>query len=116
MKILLVGIYLILTTSGLIFMKLGGNSGQLAIDNGNIGFTINWISAIGFVCYLASFLLFTKIITSFDLSYILPICTGIVQIISLIAAYFIFKENISAYSFIGIIIVIIGIVLMNIKK
>lgn len=116
MKIVLVGIYLICTTCGLVFMKLGGNPGTLAVNSGTVNFSIHWISAIGFITYLISFLLYTKIIVMFDLSYIVPICTGIVQILTLIASKIIFKEEISLAGVIGAVIVIIGIMIMNMPK
>lgn len=116
MKFIFVGIYLVLTMLGLILMKLGGNSGSFAINSGNINFTINWISAIGFVCYLCSFLIFTKIVIMFDLSYIMPIVTGIVQIATLVASKLVFKETITIQGLIGASIVIIGIIIMNLPK
>jgi len=116
MKIVLVLIYLFLTVSGLILMKLGGNSGTISMKEGTILFGINWISAIGFICYICSFLLFTKIIIMFDLSYIMPLVTGIVQILTLIASYFVFKESIGLQGIIGAVIIILGIVIMNFKK
>jgi multidrug transporter EmrE-like cation transporter len=116
MKFILVGIYLVLTLSGLIFMKLGGNSGTISLNQGTIGFSINWISLIGFICYICSFLLFTRIVIMFDLSYIMPICTGIVQIATLIASKLVFKETIGMQGIIGASIVIIGIIIMNLPK
>ena len=116
MKYILVVVYLILTISGLIFMKLGGNSGSFSVNQGDVAFTINWISLIGFICYICSFLLFTKIIIIFDLSYILPLCTGIVQIITLIASKLVFKEMISIHGIIGASIIIVGIIIMNLPK
>jgi small multidrug resistance pump len=116
MKFVLIGVYIILTISGLILMKLGGNSGTISLNEGTIGFSINWISLIGFVCYICSFLLFTKIVIMFDLSYIMPICTGIVQIITLIASKIVFKETITIQGIIGASIVIVGIIIMNIPK
>lgn len=116
MKIILVIIYLILTISGLILMKKGGNPGTLSLESGNINFGMNLISLAGFVCYLGSFLLFTRIVVMFDLSYIMPICAGTSQIITLIASKVIFHENISKYGIIGAILAIIGIVIMNIKS
>ena len=74
------------------------------------------VSGIGFVCYLGSFLLFTRVITMFDLSYIYPIVTGIVQILTLVASAVVFKENMSIQSVIGAIIVIVGIISMNFKR
>lgn len=116
MEVVLVLIYLILTISGLVLMKKGGNSGTINFSEGNIGFSINWISALGFVCYICSFLLFTRIVIMFDLSYIMPLVTGIVQILTLISAAVIFKEEITTQGIIGASIIIIGIIIMNIKK
>ena len=45
MKIILVIIYLILTVSGLVLMKLGNNPGVFSMKEGNINFGINIISA-----------------------------------------------------------------------
>ncbi|MEG1009291.1 MAG: hypothetical protein RSE41_08100 [Clostridia bacterium] len=116
MKFILVLIYLILSVSGLIFMKLGGNPGTVAIKDGNISMVMNLISGLGFICYIGSFLLFTRIVVMFDLSYILPLVTGIVQVLVLLAAHYIFKENISFIEIIGASLIIIGIVIMNLNS
>lgn len=116
MAIILVIIYLALSVSGLVLMKLGGNPGSLAVENGNMNFGISLISLAGLVCYLGSFLLFTRIVVMFDLSYIMPICTGIVQILTLIASKIVFKEEISIYGIIGASLIIIGIIVMNWKS
>ena len=115
MQIILVLIYLVLTLSGLILMKFGGNSGSFSMADGNINFGISPISLIGFICYICSFLLFTRIVVLFDLSYIMPLTTGIVQVLTLVASKVIFKENFSTQGIIGASIVIIGILIMNIK-
>lgn len=116
MKITMVIIYLVLTVAGLVLMKKGGNSGSIVIEKQTFNFNINLISALGFICYLFSFLLYTKIIVMFDLSYITPICTGIVQILVLIASKLVFKENFTTTSVIGAAIVILGIIIMNLPK
>ena len=116
MKIVLVIVYLILTMSGLIFMKLGGNTGSFSMNSGNVNFAISPVSLLGFVCYIGSFLLFTKMVIMFDLSYITPICTGIVQILTLIFSKIVFKENISIQGIIGASLIIIGLIIMNLKR
>lgn len=115
MRFMLVVVYLISTISGLILMKLGGNPGTIAIKENNIAMSMNLISGIGFVCYIFSFLLFTRIVVMFDLSYIFPICTGVVQVATLIASYYIFKEKIPLTGVIGASLIIIGIIIMNLK-
>lgn len=116
MKFILVGIYMIFALSGLTLMKLGGNTGTLSLKNSDFIVSMSWISAIGFICYIASFLLFTKIVVKFDLSYIMPIITGITQILTLVIAAIVFKEKFTVQSIVGASLVIIGIVVMNWKK
>ncbi len=115
MKIILTGIYVLLTTGGLFCMKLGGDSLSLSLKN-EISFRIGFITALGFLLYIGSFLLWQKLIATYDLSYIVPIATGIVQIVVLIGSYFFFKENMSVLNIIGILLVIAGIVLISIRK
>ena len=115
MKIILIIAYLILTVSGLVLMKLGGNPGTISIENKTFQFGISLISALGFICYVASFLLFTRLVVMFDLSYIMPLCTGIVQILTLVASAVIFKESFTWQTVTGASLIIIGIILMNIK-
>lgn len=116
MKLVLIVVYLILTVSGVVLMKAGGNPGTLALKDGTISFGIHWVSAIGFLCYIASFLLFTRIVVMFDLSYIYPIITGIVQIATLIVSAVVFKEQITWQVVVGASLIIIGIVIMNINR
>lgn len=116
MQYLLLGLYLLFTTSGLVLMKLGQNAGTIAFSNSTLNFSVNIISLCGLILYIASFLLFTKIVTTYDLSFILPILTGITQILSLTAALLIFKEKVTVYGFIGIFMIIAGIIIMNIKR
>ena len=74
MKILMIVCYLIFTVSGLILMKKGGNAGKISISAGEFDFNISLISALGFVCYIVSFLLYTRIVMMFEnLSFISPI-------------------------------------------
>lgn len=116
MQFIIIGIYLLLTMLGLVLMKLGGNTGTFAMDNGNINFGISPISLLGFICYIGSFFVYTRMVVMFDLSYITPLCTGIVQILTLIASKVIFKENISIQGIVGASIIIIGLLIMNWKR
>lgn len=114
LKIFLICIYLVLTLSGLTLMKKGANPGTIKFNKKEVNLSMSPISAMGFVCYLCSFLLFTKIVVMFDLSYIMPIVTGAVQIATLIVANIFFKEKISKKAIIGASLIIIGIFIMNV--
>ncbi len=115
MNIILTVIYILLTTGGLIFMKLGGNSLVISIKNA-IEFKIGYLTLLGLILYIISFLLWQKLLISFDLSYIVPITTGISQIMILIIGYFIFKESINFYNILGVLLIIIGILLISLKR
>ena len=117
MRILMIVFYLLFTVSGLILMKKGGNAGKISITNSEFGFNISWISALGFICYIISFLLFTRIIMMFEnVSYISPICNGIAQVMIMIASVLVLKEKLTGLSIGGAALVIAGVIIMNLKK
>lgn len=116
MKYLFTIIYIIFTTLGLVFMKLGQNNPLSFSLNNGISIKIGFISLIGFLFYICSFLLWQKLLVSFDLTYIVPIATGIVQVVVLIAGFLVFKEKISLINAIGVICVIAGLILISFKR
>ncbi len=117
MRILMIIIYVILTVSGLILMKKGGNAGKISIGSGELGFSISLISALGFICYILSFLLFTRIIMMFEnVSYISPICNGIAQGVIVIASIIFLKEQYSINTIGGALLIIAGVIIMNLKR
>lgn len=117
MRIFLIVTYLIFTVSGLILMKKGGNAGKINFGGGELGFSISWISLLGFICYIISFLLFTRIIMMFEnVSFISPLCNGIAQVIIMIASCIFLKEQLTKQNIIGAAMVIMGVLIMNIKR
>ena len=102
------------TTGGITFMKLGGDSLKLGLKDG-FSLSMGWKTVIGFLLYLISFLLWQRLIVKYDLSIMVPIVTGIVQVLTLVISKIIFKEEITTLGVVGAIIVIIGIVVMNFK-
>lgn len=117
MRILMIVLYLIFTVSGLILMKKGGNAGTITFGGGEFGFSISWISALGFISYIISFLLFTRIIMMFEnVSYISPICNGIAQVMIMLASWLILKEKLTGLSIGGAALVIAGVIIMNLKN
>lgn len=117
MRILMIVVYIIFTVLGLILMKKGGNAGKLTLGTEEVGFSISWISALGFICYIISFLLFTRIIMAFEnVSYISPICNGIAQACIVISSIIFLKEKVSGATIGGAALIIAGVIIMNLKK
>ena len=116
MRIIMVIAYIIFTVSGLILMKKGGNAGKITMGSGELAFSISWVSALGFICYIISFLVFTRILMMFEnVSYISPICTGIAQACTVIASIIFLKESFSGATIGGAALIIAGVIVMNLK-
>ena len=116
MQFLLCAVYVVFTISGVTFMKLGSMAENL---KGFIVPTVNLrltgLSLVGYMCYGISFLLYTVIISKFELGYISPTESGVVQIVTLIVAFFVFKEQFSLNAGIGAAMIIAGVIIMNWK-
>ncbi len=116
MKIISIIIYLMCSVGGLVLLKSEANSVNIALQNGLFSLSMGLKSILGFILYIASFLIYTfYIIKQFDLSYIFPIITGITQVLVILAGVFLFKESINTYAIVGIFLIIAGITLLNIK-
>ena len=115
--IILIAIYLLLTVSGIVIFKLGANQNlEFKSVSGNLAFSFNYKVILGLLAYICSFLLYMFLVSKFDLSYIVPIATGIVYILTLLSSVYIFKDKLNTYNIIGVILVLIGVVLVNIKN
>lgn len=114
-KYILCVIYLFFSVSGLTFFKVGSmQEGGLTIPVVNVALS-KW-TLIGIICYGLSFLIYLCVISKFELGVIIPIIGGAVNILILLVSYFILKENLSACSIIGAVIISVGIVIMNLGK
>ncbi len=77
----------------------------------------NYLDFCDWICLLYySFLFYTIIISKFELSVIVPVLGGLVNVIVLLAAFFIFKETLNSTKIVGVILVCIGIIFINLKK
>lgn len=59
-KYVLTIVYLICTTGGITFMKLGGDSLKLGLKDG-FSLSMGWKTFIGFLLYLISFFVMAKV-------------------------------------------------------
>lgn len=110
-------IYLVFSVLGLTFIKLGAIRTELnAISIPIIGIKLNRITILGYICYVCSFLIYTIVVTKFNLGVIIPVLSGLINIIIFIVAVVIFHEQFNIYSIAGIVFISFGVVLMNLKK
>jgi len=117
MNYILIGIYMVLTVSGVILFKLGAEKEILvSISNGMFNFKISFISLLGLLSYVCSFLMYMFLISKFDLTYIVPVTTGVISVATFILAVMIFKETLTLSKIAGTALILIGVAIINFKK
>jgi len=110
-------LYIITTSLGLIILKLGTNSGlPVSYANNKLHFNMNFYSVAGIVLYGLSFMLYVYLISKNDLGYIIPLAAAFVYIVIFIASAVVFKEVFTATKIIGIAMIVIGLIFLNLKK
>lgn len=115
MKIIL--IYVIFSVSGLLLLKIGATKSlEFKITEGDIYLTVNTTLLIGTCLYLLSFLTSLIAMKSIDLSIFYPVSAGLGYILVCLLSYLILKESITKEQLMGMICILVGVVLMNLKK
>ncbi len=114
---IIIALYVLATSLALIFLKLGSASGApFAYANNRLHFNLGWYSSAGLVLYAISFLIYTYLISKYDLGYILPLVTAFVYLTIFIASYFIFHEIFTTTKVLGIVLILAGLVFLSIKS
>lgn len=117
MSKLIIGLFVLLTSSALIILKLGTKAGPLLsfAENG-IQFNINFYIILGIFLYGLSFLVYIYLLSTYDLGYIIPLTTGLVYTIIFTASFFIFHEVFTTFKIIGISLIVVGLLFLNLNK
>jgi len=109
-------LYTMSSSLGLIFLKLGSKSGApVSFVESKLQFNLSLYVVFGILLYGFSFVVYTYLISQNDLGYIVPVSTALVYIFIFSASYIIFKEAFSTAKIIGILLIFGGLVLLNIK-
>ena len=113
--IILFFVYAALSASGLLLMKIGSEGASFGIIENVLKIDVSLPLILGMLCYLASFLLFIFIISKNNISYIYPISTGVLNVVTFVLGAVLLKEEISGFSVAGLVLIVAGVVFMNLK-
>lgn len=117
MQIFLVSLYILLSALGLVFFKIGSNNGtHLILNKITLSLQLNLLSVLGIACYGFSFLLYLYLVSKYNLSYIYPLTTGAIYLIVFVLSITILKETVLPQQLAGSTLVLLGIILLNLKK
>jgi len=115
MKYLLVFVYIISTSVGMILIKKDSENIEFKITSGNISIHLTLQYIIGLLLYIVSFLLWVIILKKFKITYISPIVYGLVFVLLSILSYFILKDRIEIRNIIGFILIFLGVLISSLK-
>lgn len=111
----IVALFILITSSALIVLKLGTKSGApVFFSDGKIQFNVNPVVIGGVVLYGISFLLYVYLLSKYELGYIIPLTTAFVYLIIFAASYIIFNEVFTLLKVVGIVLILGGLVFLNI--
>lgn len=106
-------LYLLFGLTGMTLIKKSGFSIEWLLSiNTMLGSPKFWIFFVGFLVYGISFLLYSSIIAKNEISSIIPILGGLVNIGAVLIGLFLFNENMNGFKFLGIICIIFGAIVI----
>jgi drug/metabolite transporter (DMT)-like permease len=110
-------IYVLTTSAALVLLKLSSKGGApVEFASGKMQLHITLLTSLGVLLYGASFVIYTYLISKFDLGYIIPLTTALVYVLIFFASFIVFKEAFNILKILGIVLIVIGLALLNLKK
>ncbi len=110
-------IYVLLSSFGLVFLKLGTNNAlDFSFNDGNFTLHINYILIIGMFFYILSFITSLIAMKGMNLNIFYPVSAGLVYILVALLSVFVLHEKISLRQLFGMVVILAGVIIMNVKK
>lgn len=113
----ILGFYVLATTSALMLLKFGTKAGAIvhSVDN-KLHLNLNWAVVSGVGLYGVSFILYTFLISKYDLGYIIPLATAFVYLAIVVGSFFVFHEVFTPLKILAIVMIVGGLVILNLNK
>lgn len=102
-------IYVLFSSLGMVLIKKGGNNSLVKFTSKNFEISITWLVVLGLLMYLISFILWIVVLQLFPLTYISPIAYGLVFISIAVFSYYILGVKLTKAQLIGACFIIVGI-------
>ena len=117
MQIFTIILYAVISVAGLTLVKLGSNNPlTLSMGTSGISFAVGWMTLLGLILYVASFLIYMTLIAKNNLTYVTPVSSAIVYILTMIVSLVLLKEQVTPMQWVGWCLILVGALLMNLKK
>lgn len=108
-------VYAVLNVSGAALIKIELPYHHLSSIKDYLLFLLTWRVICGFGIILLSALIMFKALSLGKFSYVIPIATGINFSLTVILGVFLFNDKLSCSSYIGLMLILSGIIVMSLK-
>lgn len=109
-------LYALLNVSGAAMIKWRLKGKTLSSFNDWITLLLDVQVIAAFVLIFVSALVMFKALSTANFTFVIPVSAGINFILTIIAGYFIFKDNMNIISFVGFGLIVSGIILLSINN
>ena len=110
-------VYVCLSATALTLIKLGlGKDSTLLLDKGGFNLNLSWMLVGGALMYVVSFCLSMVVMKGMDLSLFYPLSAGLIYVVVCLLSFLVLKEKITTTQLIGMVVILAGIIIMNLKK
>lgn len=114
MQLFFLSSYVVLSSTALIFIKLGAQAGRKSFNL--LGFDLNYWFISGIMMYGISFLIYIYLISRYDLGFIIPLLAAFVYILVFFGAFFVLHEQFTLLKVAAIILILFGVILLGVSN
>lgn len=117
MQIVTIILYAAISVTGLTLVKLGsGNPLSFSLGQAGFSFSAGWVTLLGLLLYVISFLIYMTLVAKNNLTYLTPVSSAVVYILTTLVSLIVFRENMAPLQWIGWTLILVGAFLMNLHK
>lgn len=110
-------LYVLFSVSGLLLLKIGATTAfDFSVSKGCFNIKISGVLLIGACLYLIAFVTSLIAMKNINLSIFYPISAGLGYVFVCLLSNFVLKEEITLKQLLGMVVILIGVILMNVKK
>ena len=109
-------LYALLNVTGAAIIKWKLKGKILATLTDWVNLLLDMQVVIAFALIFTSALVIFKALSTADFTFVIPVSAGINFVFTIIAGYFIFKDQLNVISFVGFTLIISGIILLSLNS
>jgi small multidrug resistance pump len=117
MNYILMVIYILAAVTGSTLIKYGSSEKmKVLFTTPVVHMNLSLITLLGILTYGISFVLYVILLSRFELSFISPLLVAFVYVLLMFTAFVFFKESFTFYKILGCSFILIGVILVLLRR